>query len=305
MPVALAEEVLRRGSEHAEWEDFSRLQLARSGELRRYYPLAPEAEAEYQGLEAGQFRECGRSGLDGDWAAMKIIDVKCAVIAKSPVIRIVTDEGISGWSQVETPKPYLKPIVMYLREALIGLDPVNVERVVKCIRVRGGFKPWGTAVTAIETALWDIAGKAAGLPIYRLLGGKVRDKVRTYRTLYHHEVGIGHSVADYVKWAEHGKALPEAFTMFKLPTSFHSSMVLDNEGFHTGELYPNPSYPYPHRGLLREAAFATWSIVFAPLKRRWDLATGSPSMRAPAFLPMTLCASPRRWKTSTCSGWRT
>jgi len=40
------EEVLRHGSEHAEWEDFSREQLAKGGELRRYYPLAPEAEAE-------------------------------------------------------------------------------------------------------------------------------------------------------------------------------------------------------------------------------------------------------------------
>jgi hypothetical protein len=53
MPVALAEDVLRRGSEHAEWEDFSRLQLARGGELRRYYPLAPEAEAEYQAWKLG------------------------------------------------------------------------------------------------------------------------------------------------------------------------------------------------------------------------------------------------------------
>ena len=48
VPVALAEEVLRHGSEHAEWEDFSRLQLAKGGDLRRYYPLAPEAEAEFQ-----------------------------------------------------------------------------------------------------------------------------------------------------------------------------------------------------------------------------------------------------------------
>src|SRR5690554_1971720 len=186
---------------------------------------------------------------------MKIIDIKCAVIAKSPVIRIVTDEGITGWSQIETPKPYLKPIVMYLREALIGLDPVNVERVVKRIRVRGGFKPWGAPVSAIETALWDIAGKAAGLPIYRLLGGKVRDQVRTYRTLYHHEVEIGHSAEDYVKWAEFGRALPEGFTMFKLPTCFHSSMVLDVERFHYGDLHPDPPYPYPHRGLISETGF--------------------------------------------------
>lgn len=186
---------------------------------------------------------------------MKITDVKCAVIAKSPVIRIKTDEGIDGWCQIETPKPYLKPIVMYLRDALIGMDPCNVERVMKRIRVRGGFKPWGAAVSAIETALWDIAGKAAGLPIYRLLGGKVRDQVRTYRTLYHHEVRIGHNVEDYVKWAEHAKALPEGFTMFKLPTSFHSSMVLDVDGFYYGDLHKAPPYPYPHRGLLSENGF--------------------------------------------------
>ena len=48
------------------------------------------------------------------------------------------------------------------------------------IRRMGSFKPWGSAVSAIEMALWDIAGKAAGLPVYKLLGGKVRDKVRVY-----------------------------------------------------------------------------------------------------------------------------
>ena len=56
----------------------------------------------------------------------------------------------------------------------------NVERVVRKIRPRGGFKPWGSAVSAIEMALWDLAGKAAGLPVYKLLGGKVRDRVRVY-----------------------------------------------------------------------------------------------------------------------------
>ena len=186
---------------------------------------------------------------------MKIRDLKCAVIAGSPVIAIQTDEGITGWSQIETPKPYLKPVVMYLRDALIGLDPLNVERVVRRIRVRGGFKPWGSAVSAIEIALWDIAGKAAGLPVYRLLGGKVRDAIRTYRTLYHHEAGLGHTPADYAQWAEYGKSLPEGYTMFKLPTAFHSAMVLDMEDFHIGDLHRQPSFPYPHRGLLTEQGF--------------------------------------------------
>ena len=108
---------------------------------------------------------------------MKIIDLKCAVLGGSPVVRITTDAGISGFAQV-TYKLYLKPHVLHLREALLGQDPTNVERVMQRIRQRGAFKPWGTAVSVIEIALWDLAGKAAGVPVYKLLGGKVRDQVR-------------------------------------------------------------------------------------------------------------------------------
>ncbi|HEY9012086.1 MAG TPA: mandelate racemase/muconate lactonizing enzyme family protein [Devosia sp.] len=188
---------------------------------------------------------------------MKITDVKCAVIASAPVIRITTDEGITGWGQIETPKPYLQPVVLQLKSWLVGQDPVNVERCVRRIRVRGGFKPWGSAVSAIEMALWDIAGKAANLPVYRLLGGKVRDQVRTYRTLYHHEVngGIGHTPDDYVKWAEYGKALEGGFTMFKLPTSFHSAMVRDVPNFYYGDVQHDAPFPYPHKGLITEDGF--------------------------------------------------
>jgi L-alanine-DL-glutamate epimerase-like enolase superfamily enzyme len=186
---------------------------------------------------------------------LKITDIKCAVIASSPVIRITTDEGITGWSQIETPKPYLQPIVLQLKSWLVGQDPVNVERVVRRIRVRGGFKPWGAAVSAIETALWDIAGKAAGLPIYRLLGGKVRDQVRTYRTLYHHEVDAKHTVEHYQRWAEFALAMPEQFTMFKLPTSFHSAMVHEVPEFFYGALQSDAPFPYPNRGLITERGF--------------------------------------------------
>src|SRR5690606_20928471 len=120
-------------------------------------------------------------------------------------VRIVTDEGIDGWSQLETPKPYAHPQVLLLKPWLVGQDPTDVERVMKRIRSRGGFKPWGAAVSAIEIALWDLAGKAAGLPVYKLLGGKVRDKVRTYRTFYHREISVNHTVQDYVQWAEAAK----------------------------------------------------------------------------------------------------
>ncbi|WP_211366924.1 hypothetical protein [Pseudonocardia kunmingensis] len=61
---------------------------------------------------------------------------------------------------------------------MVGEDPTDVERCLLKIRRFAGFKPWGAAVSAIEIALWDVAGKAAGLPVYKLLGGKVRDRVR-------------------------------------------------------------------------------------------------------------------------------
>ena len=111
---------------------------------------------------------------------MKITDLKCAVIGQNPVVRITTDEGIHGLGQIENSKPYMKPHVLFYRDRIIGQDPTDVNRVVASIRRLGSFKPWGSAVSAIEMALWDIAGKAAGLPVYKLLGGKMRDRVRVY-----------------------------------------------------------------------------------------------------------------------------
>jgi L-alanine-DL-glutamate epimerase-like enolase superfamily enzyme len=51
---------------------------------------------------------------------MKITDLKCAVIGKNPVVRILTDKGISGYGEVEQYKPYLKPFMLYFRDALLG-----------------------------------------------------------------------------------------------------------------------------------------------------------------------------------------
>ena len=101
---------------------------------------------------------------------MKITDLKCTVIGQHPVVRVVTDSGISGYGGLESGRAYNKPQVLYYKQAIVGEDPTDVERVMLKIRRRGAFKPWGSAVSAIEVALWDIAGKAAGVPIYKLLG---------------------------------------------------------------------------------------------------------------------------------------
>ncbi|MBI4306323.1 MAG: mandelate racemase/muconate lactonizing enzyme family protein [Chloroflexi bacterium] len=154
---------------------------------------------------------------------MKITDLKCAVIGQNPVVRITTDEGISGYGPVESPKQYLKPHVLFYRDLILGEDPVNVERVMLKIRRMASFKPWGSAVSAIEIALWDIAGKAAGLPIYRLLGGKIRDRVRVYNGSVRFPLK-GHSPEHYAENMARMKESKEGFTIIKQGISFHSEL---------------------------------------------------------------------------------
>ncbi|MBC7237758.1 MAG: mandelate racemase/muconate lactonizing enzyme family protein, partial [Chloroflexi bacterium] len=65
---------------------------------------------------------------------MKITDLKCTVFGQNPVVRIVTDEGIDGYGEVEQSKYYLKPHIMFYREYILGEDPTDVERVMLKIR---------------------------------------------------------------------------------------------------------------------------------------------------------------------------
>jgi L-alanine-DL-glutamate epimerase-like enolase superfamily enzyme len=145
---------------------------------------------------------------------MKISDLKCALLGSNPVVRIVTDEGISGYGEIEMYRPYVVPQVLYYRDAILGADPTDVERVMLRIRNRGAFKPWGSAISAIEMALWDVAGKAAGLPVYKLLGGKVRDKVRVYNGAVRFPMEA-HTPQGYARNMARMKESPEGFTIIK------------------------------------------------------------------------------------------
>ncbi len=180
---------------------------------------------------------------------MRITDLKCTVLGRNPVVRITTDEGISGLGEAEASKPYLKPHILFYKPYLIGEDPTNVERVMRKIRRLGSFKPWGSAVSAIEVALWDIAGKAADVPVYRLLGGKIRDRVRVYNGAVRFPME-GQTPEDYAKNMAKMKAAKEGFTIIKQGIGFHSRMATQIPGFFYGE--PGEGMPHPNRGLLTE-----------------------------------------------------
>jgi L-alanine-DL-glutamate epimerase-like enolase superfamily enzyme len=181
---------------------------------------------------------------------MKITNLQCMVLRalRALVVRIDTDEGISGLAQVEASKhAYLTPHVLTYKPYLLGQDPTNVERVMLRIRRFGAFKPWGSSVSAIEMALWDIAGQAAGVPVYKLLGGKVRDRVRVYNggDMPYAPSGLqleGTSPEDYFRHASARKKLPGGFTIMKWAIGFHSRMASTVPGYHYGEppLPPTP-----------------------------------------------------------------
>ena len=184
---------------------------------------------------------------------MKIVDVKCGVIGRNPIVRIVTDGGLSGYGEAEHYKPYLKPYVMQFREALIGADPTDVERCMLKIRQRGAFKPYGAAVSIVEMALWDVAGKALGVPVYKLLGGKVRDKVRTYNGSLRVPMG-GTSPEHYARDCKRMMALPEGFDIIKQGIGFHSSMKRDFANFTYGEINASPFHGQMDSGPITEGA---------------------------------------------------
>ena len=106
-------------------------------------------------------------------------------------VRIHTDEGITGLGETyPLGEAECGVIRGRLASMLIGQNPLEIERLWQDMFRMVGFYGWAgaelRAISAIDIALWDIYGKAAGQPIYQLLGGKSRDKVRTYNTCYDH-----------------------------------------------------------------------------------------------------------------------
>ncbi len=73
-----------------------------------------------------------------------------------------------------------KTYALMLKSRILGENPCNVDRIFRKIKQFGGPSRQGGGVSGIEIALWDLAGKAYGVPMYQLLGGKFRDKVRVY-----------------------------------------------------------------------------------------------------------------------------
>ncbi len=118
------------------------------------------------------------------------------------IVKVHTDAGIVGlgeatisglWSG-ETQAGTVAAIAEYIAPQLIGTDPRNITAARRAMDFVIKLNPFTKA--AVEMALWDIAGKAVGLPVYQLLGGKVRDRIRIKLVVWARDVAGSRSMAE-------------------------------------------------------------------------------------------------------------
>jgi len=118
---------------------------------------------------------------------MKITDLKCAVIGNNPIVRIVTDEGIDGFGEVEPSKHYLKPHILFYKNYIVGEDPTDVARVMMKIRRMGSFSE-SIATSEAETICQSAFGNVLVPAITQLLFDlyHLNPHGNTHRRLPHH-----------------------------------------------------------------------------------------------------------------------
>lgn len=115
---------------------------------------------------------------------MKIIDVTAVQSAREVFVKITTDDGVVGWGEATNFAPRsVIGLIEEIRPYLIGQDPRRIEflwqEAFRRLFARGG-PITGSALAGIDQALWDLKGKELGVPVYELLGGLSRDRVRLY-----------------------------------------------------------------------------------------------------------------------------
>ena len=113
---------------------------------------------------------------------LKITDVRFADIDGAPkrctLVKVYTNSDIVGYGEVRDASS--RTYAAMLKSRIIGENPCNVEKIFRRIKQFGGDSRQAGGVCALEVACWDIAGKAWGVPVWQLLGGKFRDRIRCY-----------------------------------------------------------------------------------------------------------------------------
>src|SRR5215467_12844732 len=113
---------------------------------------------------------------------LKITDMRALTVRGAPmtcpIIRIDTNQGIYGLREVRDLAS--NTYALFLKSRILGENPCNIDKIFRKIKQFGGHSRQGGGVCGVEMALWDLAGKAYNVPVYQMLGGKFRDKIRIY-----------------------------------------------------------------------------------------------------------------------------
>jgi L-alanine-DL-glutamate epimerase-like enolase superfamily enzyme len=112
---------------------------------------------------------------------LKITDMRACTVAANydyPIIRIDTNQGVYGLGEVFAAG--VKGSALVLKAHLLGKNPLDIESILRTIRFTAGQNFWNSGYGAVDVALHDIAGKVYGVPAWRLLGNKLRNRIRIY-----------------------------------------------------------------------------------------------------------------------------
>jgi L-alanine-DL-glutamate epimerase-like enolase superfamily enzyme len=113
---------------------------------------------------------------------LRITDLRVAVVGdapmRCPIVRIDTNQGLSGYGEVRDGAS--PTYALLLKSRLVGENPCNVDKVFRKLKQFGSHARQAGGVCAVEMACWDLAGKAFGVPVYQMLGGRFRERVRLY-----------------------------------------------------------------------------------------------------------------------------
>ncbi len=156
---------------------------------------------------------------------LKITDIRVTNLNGAPkhcpLIKIYTNQGIVGYGEVRDASS--ATYALMLKSRIVGENPCNVDKLFRRIKQFGGHSRQGGGVSGVEIALWDLAGKAWGVPLWQMLGGKFRDKVRMYCDTDVDGKHTGHDMGLALK-----KRLDKGFTFVKMDLGIE--LMLDEPG---------------------------------------------------------------------------